>query len=283
MDTSLPARRLISAMSEIPNALPEYGEPSGIKLPYLTPWALKIVRHFSKGCVWSAPTREKVVALTFDDGPSTQAMEELLEALGRHQLKATFFVLGDRIGDASPDERRRTAALLQVVRDGHEIALHGLTHHSLKGLSLELIRREIQEQRKLLGTLLGPDAADSIRFLRPPFGRTDKNVLTALSAENLIAVNASILPGDAFFPSGWAELPDRTVARILRELHPGAIICLHVGENLGLDDKVFNMRHAGQIVNRLAPRLKEYGYRAATLKELLADTVPHFQSRADHP
>lgn len=278
------AHRIFVTTDSSQSHAPDYGEPSGVRLPYVTPWLLKLARLFPGECVWATTTREKVVALTFDDGPSGPGMNDLLDALKRQNLKATFFVLGDRLLDkTSPAGRHRLASLRRAARDGHEIALHGLTHRSHKGHPQKEIQTDIQELRKLIRTELGEGPAKALRFLRPPFGRADKNTFAALRAEGIVAVNASILPGDAFYPGGWAEEPGRSVDRILRELHPGAIICLHVGENLGYDDKVYNIRHAAEIVDLLGPKLKARGYRVELLGHQAGAPVPGSQQATHRP
>jgi len=234
--------------------------PPGLRLPYLTPWALKMGKWANRNCLWCVPTREKVVALTFDDGPSLRHMPALLEALRKHRMHATFFVLGNRIDD-TPDGQRRRTLLEEAVRDGHEIALHGDTHDSL----LKTPDAEIQTGvERLRARLQGLPVS---RFYRPPFGHINARVAGALASIGCTAVNASILPGDSFLPKGWEESPERSTRRILRELHPGAIICLHIGEDLGIDDAVYPSPHASEIVERLAPELARRGYRTATLSE----------------
>lgn len=233
------------------------------RLPYLTPWALRAGELTNSCCLWRVQTREKVVALTFDDGPSLSSMPSLLAVLRRHKIRATFFVLGSRIDD-SPDGRRRFALLDEAARDGHEIAVHGETHRSLFGMPEEKILMDLSRMRERLSPLPG----DLSQFVRPPFGHVNGRIARVLSSAGFQAVNASILPGDAFFPRGWEETPRRSTRRILRELHPGAIIGLHAGEDIGINDSVFPSPHAAEIVEVLAPELLRRGYRVVTLTEL---------------
>jgi peptidoglycan/xylan/chitin deacetylase (PgdA/CDA1 family) len=235
-----------------------------LRLPYLTPWALRLGEWSNRHCLWRVPTKEKVVALTFDDGPSLTSMPALLATLRKHKLKATFFVLGSRID--GPSDGERFQLLIEAARDGHEIAVHGETHRSLFGLPDETIRADLAMMRRRLAAL--PGAAGP--FFRPPFGRINKRIAKTITEAGFTAVNASILPGDSFIPNGWEETPERCVPRILRELHPGAIICLHVGEDVELNDAVFPSPHAAEIIEKLAPELKQRGYRTATLSDLTA-------------
>jgi peptidoglycan/xylan/chitin deacetylase (PgdA/CDA1 family) len=235
-----------------------------LRLPYLTPWALKFGEWTNRHCLWRVPTQEKVVALTFDDGPSLRYMPSLLASLRQHNLRATFFVLGSRIDDTR-DGRRRFDLLMEASRDGHEIAVHGETHRSLFGMPDEKIQADLATMRKRLDALPG----NTSRFFRPPFGHVNGRISKTLASAGFTAVNASILPGDSFLPKGWEETPDRSTLRILRDLHPGTIVCLHVGEDIGIDDAVFPSPHAAEIVKKLMPELSQRGYRVATLSELI--------------
>lgn len=236
------------------------------RLPYLTPWALRVGELVNPHCLWRVQTREKVVALTFDDGPSLSSMPALLTALRKHKIHATFFVLGSRIDD-SPDGRQRFALLEEAARDGHEIGVHGETHRSLFGTPEEKILMDLAKTRERLSPLPG----EAGHFIRPPFGHINSRIARVLASAGVKAANASILPGDSFFPKGWEETPERSTRRILRELHPGAIVGLHVGEDIGINDSVFPSPHAAEIVDELVPELVRKGYRTATLSELLAD------------
>ena len=237
-----------------------------LRLPYLTPWALKLGEWSTPHCLWRVPTKDKVVALTFDDGPSLTSMPGLLATLRKHKLRVTFFVLGSRIDDSS-DGKRRFELLVEAARDGHEIELHGKTHQSLFGVPDEKIKADLAAMRARLSSL----PCNPSRFFRPPFGQMNKRIARAIRSAGFTAANASILPGDSLVPKGWEETPDLSIRRILRELHPGAIICLHVGEDIGINDSVFPSPHAAKIVDKLAPELVRIGHNTATLSELIVN------------
>lgn len=239
------------------------------RLPYATPWVLKAARATQRHCVWIMPTRERVVALTFDDGPSAQFLPAVLDALDRNGWKATFFVLGNRLDETTREGRHRAALLREAANRGHEIALHGQNHRAFTKMSDEEIRREIRSQRERIRQILGKEPS---RFIRPPFGRINRRVARVLTEEGLIAVNASILPGDAHWPKGWSEESPRTELRIGRELHPGAIICLHVGEDIGKEDKVFDMLDAERTVDQLVSILGDRKYRVVRLGDFVGES-----------
>ena len=93
-------------------------------------WGLPILTHF--------PTQEKIVALTFDDGPSPETTPRVLDALAHDRIQATFFVLGENV-------RRHPELLRRIVAEGHSVGLHGDTHtpfvlHSQRRVGEEISR-----------------------------------------------------------------------------------------------------------------------------------------------
>ena len=135
---------------------------------FLTPaLCLYFVFVFIAPWSWGLPiqtrlrTREKAVALTFDDGPSPQTTPFVLAALREHGVKATFFVLGEAV-DESP------GLLRQVVAEGHAIGIHAYRHRAFVGRSLGGIRGEIARTREAIYRAC-PDAPPPI-LLRPPHG-----------------------------------------------------------------------------------------------------------------
>ena len=100
---------------------------------------------------------EKLVALTFDDGPSGKYTRNLLDGLLERDVKATFLLCGYRMAQY-PELTNR------IHRDGHEIGLHGYSHKSMKNMCSTDVIREIRE-----AMLLVPEDCD-VAFLRSPGG-----------------------------------------------------------------------------------------------------------------
>lgn len=245
--------------------------PSGLRSPYLTPALLRLASTFRPKEIWRINTDEKVVALTFDDGPSTRFFAEVLGVLKKAEVRATFFLLGDRVAEGSDagSPLRRTL-VQQAAADGHELAFHGWKHQSVSQYRAPALTDHLQNFRTELQALLPSADRTPIRFFRPPFGHIEPYVHRVMKHEKMRVVTASILPGDAwFFPGYYLEDEHRAVARILAEVRPGSIIALHVGEDLGRKDRVFDALHAGRIVASVIPPLQSRGYRFATMSELV--------------
>jgi peptidoglycan/xylan/chitin deacetylase (PgdA/CDA1 family) len=108
---------------------------------------------------WRLPKRpERACAITFDDGPSANTAR-VVEILGRHQVKATFFVL-------AANARRHPDVLRRVAEQGHTVAIHGVTHRKIHRDSESAVERELSTAIKELSSLGVPPA----RLYRPPHG-----------------------------------------------------------------------------------------------------------------
>ena len=117
---------------------------------------------------WRLPRRsERACAITFDDGPSAST-GRVVEILGRHQVKATFFVL-------AANARRYPAALRMVAEHGHTVAIHGVTHKKLHRDSEASVEREVSAAIAELSALGVPPA----RLYRLPHGTKSAATLRA--------------------------------------------------------------------------------------------------------
>lgn len=159
------------------------------------------------------PTDRKQVMLTFDDGVDEVQTPLVLDVLQRHNVKATFFLVGER-AQAHPDIVRR------MVAEGHTIGIHTWRHQNTFPFgATATITADLQRTRNLLEQLTGQPVT---RF-RPPFGVTNPHIGRAVRRLGLTTVGWSIRSHDTN--------PKRTrtdiVQRIERRLHPGAIILLH--------------------------------------------------------
>lgn len=152
------------------------------------------------------------VALTFDDGPDPQRTPAVLDLLARQGVRATFFVVGAR-AEAHPELVRRMAA------EGHVVGNHSYTHSWR--FPLRSLGRTVEELRRT-GEVLHRITGLRPRLFRPPFGVTNPTIARAVRRLGLDPVGWSIRSLDTM-----GQSPERVAARILRRLHPGAVILLH--------------------------------------------------------
>lgn len=143
----------------------------------------KIVKRFFQllsfnKIVWNGAADSSSVFLTFDDGPHINT-HKILDVLLRHNVKATFFVVGKEI-DSNRD------ILLRIYKEGHMIALHGMTHTSLTKLSLFQYIKEMLDSKKLIHSIIPVPLMKPM--IRPPYGD-----LSALSTIILLLMGFRIL------------------------------------------------------------------------------------------
>lgn len=155
-----------------------------------------------------APVSEKLVALTFDDGPRRLTTTALLDGLSQRGVKATFFLVGQQL-EGNED------IILRMDREGHQIGLHSYNHKVLTGLNSADFYQEVDCQRRELTALLGHNSF----LLRPPYGMVDGHVQRMAGAPIILW---SVDPED------WKDDNcDRQTAIILDQVEDGSIILLH--------------------------------------------------------
>ena len=207
--------------------------------------------------VANAETQPALVALTFDDGPSPWT-EAILDHLGRHEGRATFFVLGNEL---ERDDRRRIVG--RLVAEGHELGNHTHSHPGdLAQLSEARILDELGRTTALIEALAGVTPA----HWRTPFLRSTPRLLEIAGSLGLRHVDCSIMPGD------WEVSGEETFARVRDSLQHGAVIVLHDGRpvdepaDLSLPTREETVRAVGLILEEMTER----GMRCVTVAELAA-------------
>lgn len=193
-------------------------------------------------------TTERVLALTFDDGPTPQAVGELLPMLRSRDVKATFFVTGRELQNA-PEIGRH------LVREGHELGNHSYSHRRMMFKSLAFIDEEIQRTDQLIRAA---GFEGSIRF-RPPYGKKLILLPYYLSTRGRPAVTWDV---EAESDPAIAGHADKITVHVLSSARPGSIILLHPMYRSG--------KASLQAVAPIIDGLKRQGYRFVTVSELIA-------------
>lgn len=151
------------------------------------------------------------VALTFDDGPWPASTPILLDLLARHNLQATFFVVGQQA-------EKHPELIAAILAQGHTIGNHSLRHDCLLMLrSPKTLQKDIHAAQDILKKL-----GVTPFVFRPPAGITNPRLKQVLALENLLAVNYSCRAMDC----GNRNI-DNLAEKILKQLRPGDIIMLH--------------------------------------------------------
>jgi len=159
------------------------------------------------------PVTDNSVALTIDDGPHPLVTTAMLDILRKHGVKATFFVVGEKVEEC-PELLRR------MVDEGHEIGNHTYDHPRLS----QVPEGEALAQIRACGLAVGKVCGQTMRLLRPPGGGIAPNVLRAATAANCSVVLWTHNTND------WLKLPAEQIAENgLRDVRPGSIILMHQG------------------------------------------------------
>ena len=195
---------------------------------------------FSLICVPArAAESGKLVALTFDDGPSGRFTRKLLEGLEERGVKATFLLCGYRM-EEYPDLTER------IFQEGHEIGLHGYSHKSMQDMCQWDAAQEIKKTMALL-----PEDCE-VSFLRPPGGLCSKCVQAAATDFGLSILHWSVDPKD------WALHNAQEIEKnVISHVRDGDVILLH-------DMSDSSVEAALGIIDEL----QKQGFRFVTVSEL---------------
>lgn len=156
-------------------------------------------------------TAQRMVALTFDDGPTAEGTQYLLFELGKRRIKATFFLIGQEMA-------RSPALARQIAAAGHELGNHSYSHRRMIGRTEDQYAREIRRT----DVLLRAAGARAPRFFRPPYGSRLIGLPRAASREgyHLVTWDVADRVGQHPDPHDYAK-------DILQRVKPGSIILLH--------------------------------------------------------
>jgi peptidoglycan/xylan/chitin deacetylase (PgdA/CDA1 family) len=199
------------------------------------------------GMVTHVETSERVVALTFDDGPAEVYTEEILEILEAEGIQATFFVTGEELAENLMEGQ-------QIAAAGHELGNHSYSHRRMIGISYRAVQEEIERTDEMIRAA---GYGGEIHF-RPPYGKRFIVLPYYLRSNNRRTIYWDIEPesyGEIARDSSLIE------AHVLERMRPGSIILLHVmGEN-----REVTMEAVPGIIDGLL----EQGYQFVTVSELL--------------
>lgn len=194
----------------------------------------------------SVRTDQRVIALTFDDGPHPVRTPAILAVLKEYGVRATFFMIGENIG-------YYRAAAEQVAREGHEIGNHTDTHPHLSKTDDQTLAGELLRTEEKIRSLTG----ETPRVFRPPEGSCPSG-LGSLAAERGYSVILWTVDTRDWAGVSAGEI-ERTVMKNVRE---GSILLFH--------DYTSAKSHTVEALRRVIPWLIEKGYSFVTVSELLS-------------
>lgn len=162
--------------------------------------------------VCSAKTSEKVIALSFDDGPVTNGTPNILQILAEYKLEAVFFCIGNHI-------KGNEKILRQLIEEGHIIGNHSYSHHFFFDL---FSSKKMLDEMKTTDKLIREIAGVTPSLFRPPYGVMNPTLKKAIIKGNYIPVGWSVRSMDTVITDH-----DKLFKKISENIHPGAVYLFH--------------------------------------------------------
>ncbi len=208
------------------------------------PWGASLP-HVTR-VLWRPTTVEKVIALTFDDGPMERFTRQLLQMLDRADVAATFCVVGSRVV-------RQQALMRRELSGRHELVNHSWSHPDLSSLGAVAVQRELARTDEAIEQLTGRRP----RFVRPPYGR-----LSGLALRYVAEAEHDVLMWNAVLREQNRSTAGN-ITDILQVLTPGSVVLGH--------DQGPSYRQVGiAAVPGIIAGARARGYRFVTASELFA-------------
>ncbi|GAB2704109.1 polysaccharide deacetylase family protein [Paenibacillus thermoaerophilus] len=199
--------------------------------------------------VWEVPMNEKLIALTFDDGPNPKTTPRILELLKRYEAKATFFVIGYRV-DQFPNVVKREIA------EGHEVANHTYNHvyFNRKAANPDKIASELQQAQQRIEAV----THQTCPWFRPPGGYYNDVVVNTARKNGYTVVLWSWHQDTKDWQSPGVR---KIVDKVLKNARNGDIVLFH--------DHVEGSLQTVEALETILPELRRRGFRMVTVTELM--------------
>jgi len=202
--------------------------------------------------VAKAETNEKVVALTFDDGPwGEEYIIQVLNILKEHDVKGTFFLNGSGI-------QQNKQSAIDLVNAGHQIGNHSYSHRSMLLMGFDEVREEIDSTTALIRQV----GFEGEIYFRPPYGKKLFVLPYYLKSEGMKTITWNVEPET--YPK-IAGSSASIAEYVVKSSTPGSIILLHV-----LGSKNNESRDA---IVPIIEGLRAKGYKFVTVPQLLAENA----------
>lgn len=204
-------------------------------------------RNFSDKVIKRFSTKDKVVALTFDDGPDPRYTPELLDLLRLNNIKCTFFVLADKA-------KEYPELIKRISEEGHYIGLHYFKHMNALFRNPSQTKNDFQQSVNIMNTL-----GIKVHLFRPPWGIFNALTFHFAKEYDFKVILWSIHAMDW---SRWTTV-DRIKQKLVSRVRPGDIILLHDGR--GANDAP---KRTISALKTVIPALKKRGFNFVLAKDM---------------
>jgi peptidoglycan/xylan/chitin deacetylase (PgdA/CDA1 family) len=197
---------------------------------------------------WAGDESQKLIALTFDDGPVPNCSPMVYDVLDQLDVPATFYLVGQRL--------QENAELIAGGRlDRHEIGNHTWTHRDLSVMDFSTVQSELRRTHDLIVEMTGKTPTT----MRPPFGHMGALAFRAASTFNYEIV----LWGNGVTESEWQDKPGEVIPHLLEHTKPGTIFLIH--DAVAPTNKPVFLERLGAYITGL----RDLGYEFVTVSEML--------------
>ena len=192
--------------------------------------------------IYRVDTDEKKIAITFDVAWGTENINKIAEILDKHNIKATFFLVGSWVDD-------NEELVKKIHSKGHELGNHSNTHSNTTVLSDKDIVEEIQLTTDKISKLVG----EEVSLYRPPFGEVDDKTMEICKSLGYQVVKWDIDSLD------WKEIGSHHIIdRVVRSSQPGSIVLFHA-----------NVNGVKYYLDDILTKLEEENYEMVPVSELI--------------
>lgn len=194
---------------------------------------------------------KKIVALTFDDGPSAKYTKYVLDILQKNGARATFFCTGKAVKNGGADLVRRAESLgCQICTHSYDNA--AVTNGDMGKLSAEEQIDQVEHGRQVIADVLGHEASRVIRL-----GNEDMNETAVVNLASVIdaEVGWTLDTGD------WVQTTEDAIYDVLMSMKPGDVVRMHDGGT--------HQSATVKAFNRALPKLKQKGFEFVTIDEMM--------------
>lgn len=174
------------------------------RTPFILPWVYPSL-------TWRIPSRENDLFLTFDDGPVSGPTEFVLDELGRHSIRATFFCIGDNI-------RKNPEIFSAILAGHHTVGNHTVNH--LNGWKTSA-QKYVENTRAFDAIATGAGQKITTNLFRPPYGRVTGKQIRMLTGYRIIMWD--VLSQDY----NRSLSPEKCLRRTIQACRPGSIVVFH--------------------------------------------------------
>ncbi len=205
----------------------------------------------SPDIIWQVQTRSKMIALTFDDGPSPTFTPEILDIFKKNKVQGTFFVI-------ATEAEKHPGIVSRMVSEGHEIANHTYHHKYLYRLTAEEVKKELILAEKAITQAAGVKP----KLFRPPGGYYNEEIVEAARELGYKVIIWSWKQQSMDWKNPGTQA---IISKVLQDAASGGIIVFH--------DRGGNRTQTVQALQPIIAGLKEKGFRLVTVSAMLRDAA----------